>query len=1199
MDISLPEASATQGRILCLHADGHLTVFADHLYAVFGMQYLDGKLYVMHNPKFSMFTDDNGVGKDRLDLIESTNPQPWALNWNDHVPANFRLAMDGYFYVAVGDKGLYHCTGRDGKQIDMHGGGIFRLRPDGTELEVYCTGVRNILDIAMNEEDEIFTYDNTDEHDWMGRFTHMVDGGFYGYPHDFVPRRPYTLWMMADYGGGAATGALCYTEDALPQEYRGRCFLADFGKRQILNVAVEREGGSYKAVSRADLFSEMPPDFRPVGICLSPDGLGFYICDWQHADTKENISVGRLLKLSYTGKSQAAAKPKWYAAAAMGRPFTASTQELVGALSHPSREVRLVAQRRLAERGRPAVAPLSELLRDASSPPQARWHAMWALDAIDGGLSARDAIFALTGDREPSLRRQALRQIGTRRIADAAEIALARLRDADGSVRFWAATALGRISQPAAVPALMKALSDVDPTARYATFHALNRIGRAEPSTWSEIAKGLESDERAAREGTAFAMRETFDPALVQVLARIASDRAKPAPARESALQLLGTLERQYPTWKGEWGAYHPALAPPPEKTMPWEGTATALAALTGALDEPDPVLRRAAAEALRFAKDSAAAAKLRVQFEKENEIAVRISIAAALGAVKDAASARLVGRVLDDQKSDPGLVRSAVVAAGQIATQDLVRPLRQHVLDASSEIASAAVEALSNIAGDEATSAIIAASDDPRYEVRRLALSTLGTRQNKTAVPALLKALRDDETRSVAIAALAKLPDARALDAYLDALDGKDAALRDDVRKAISSLGEETLPSIEAKSVQLSPRVLAELRRVFDKSERARKGALFAAIAKVLEPADYEQFARKATGNPDVGRKLFMDEKGLACTRCHALGGKGGTIAPDLANTGSQFPRDYLIDSILYPSKSVREGYELYVVETKDGQSLDGLLKGQTTDQLLLLDSGGVLHRIPMANVKRRRSSSISMMPEGLQTGLSLQEFADLIAFLQTLKTDSGPPPGFTAVFNGKDLSGFKIAGGAAEHWHVSNGVLEHDGIADDLWTEQKLGDFILQLEWRWPDKPVWEDFPVIGVDGYEVKDADGKTVTKRVLDAGDSGVFLRGYRKAQANLFCYPCGSGEVWEYRTDPKMPEDVRRAVTPKKQADKPLGEWNAMTITMKGDRLTVVLNGEEVISSARLPGVPAEGPIGFQHEHGRIQFRNIYVKEIHR
>ena len=88
----------------------------------------------------------------------------------------------------------------------------------------------------------------------------------------------------------------------------------------------------------------------------------------------------------------------------------------------------------------------------------------------------------------------------------------------------------------------------------------------------------------------------------------------------------------------------------------------------------------------------------------------------------------------------------------------------------------------------------------------------------------------------------------------------------------------------------------------------------------------------------------------------------------------------------------------------------------------------------------------------------------------------------------------------------------------------------------------------------------------------------------------------------------MPPEVRAGVTPKERADKPVGEWNTFEITLKGERLTVVLNGREVISNAALPGIPAEGPIGLQHHGGfadgkylpassLVQFRNIEIKEL--
>jgi len=122
------------------------------------------------------------------------------------------------------------------------------------------------------------------------------------------------------------------------------------------------------------------------------------------------------------------------------------------------------------------------------------------------------------------------------------------------------------------------------------------------------------------------------------------------------------------------------------------------------------------------------------------------------------------------------------------------------------------------------------------------------------------------------------------------------------------------------------------------------------------------------------------------------------------------------------------------------------------------------------------------------------------------------------------------------------------------------------------------------------------------------DSGIYLRGSSKSQVNIWCWPIGSGEVYGYRTDASMPPAVRAAVTPKRNADRDIGQWNTFEITLRRDRLTVILNGIEVIGDAELPGVPARGPIALQH-HGEkkggvwtappslVQFRNVSIKEL--
>ncbi|HTD87792.1 MAG TPA: HEAT repeat domain-containing protein [Candidatus Binatia bacterium] len=869
MDIRVA-ANSPEGRILCFYPDGRRTVFADKLYAVFGMQFLEGNLYVLHNPKFSVFTSTG-----RVDLIESTHPNPWALEWNDHVPANFKLAMDGYFYIAVGDKGIYGAVGRDGRRLDLHGGGIVRMRPDGTGLEIFSTGVRNTLDLAINEEDEIFTYDNTDEHEWMGRLTHMVERGFYGYPFDFIPRRPYTLWMMADFGGGAATGAFAYNEDALPPEYRGNLFLADFGKRQVMRVVVARDGATYRVVSKQDFFTDPPEDFRPVGIALGADALSIYICDWNHRDVKENVSVGRLFKLSYTGKSHAKPAPT----------------DLVEALSHPARSVRLAAQRQLKE----------DVL-DRVTDERAVWHAIWLSTHVTRYLT----------DPRPSVRRQALR----RNVSPAKEVRKL-LKDRDASVRFQAATVLGKIGNAADVSALENLLADSDTFVRYAAFTGLNRIGRTHPETWRQICAGLNHSDAFIREDTAYALRETYDLELVKEL------RATGSP---EAVRLLARVHHQPPEWKGEWWAYHPFNTAPPAKTVPWEGTPVIMPILRASITNADPVV----IEALAEARDSESIPELRNLLEGSPNVE-------ALRALLKAAAALRI--------DSPALVRCA-----------------SHT---NNEVRSAALDALIAVDRENAAGKILPLLKHSDAAVRASAVTAVGSLKNKSALDPLLAAYKDPATREQAIVALAQTPDLKAIDAYVDGLARTNLTIRESARKAMRAIRNEARPILEKR-----PELASEFRLIYGTENSSSTD-------------DYLREGLANKGEAANGQKLFAK----LCVQCHTIKAEGGKVGPDLTTVGAQFSRREIAESILFPSKAVREGYQSLNIETKDGELLTGLLKGETDDELTLVDAAGQLQRITKGQIVSRKLSELSLMPEGLHAALSTPEFADLLAYLEALR--------------------------------------------------------------------------------------------------------------------------------------------------------------------------------------------------------------------
>src|SRR4029453_17295830 len=234
----------------------------------------------------------------------------------------------------------------------------------------------------------------------------------------------------------------------------------------------------------------------------------------------------------------------------------------------------------------------------------------------------------------------------------------------------------------------------------------------------------------------------------------------------------------------------------------------------------------------------------------------------------------------------------------------------------------------------------------------------------------------------------------------------------------------------------------------------------------------------------------------------------------------------------------------------------------------------------------------------------------AALIGVMHTASAQT--PDGFSLLFNGRDFAGWKVPAGDNGHWRIVDGVIDYDAESEaqekDLWTERTYRDFTLRVDWRIKSTPyVNPNVPIIRFDGTHKKDAEGREIRIPVPDS-DSGIFLRGTSKAQVNIWSWPIGSGEVYGYRTDAKMPMAVRAAVTPKRNADHDVGAWNTFEITMRGSRLDVVLNGEHVIVSAELPGVPPEGPIALQH-HGEkkngvwvappslVQFRNISIKEL--
>jgi putative heme-binding domain-containing protein len=138
------------------------------------------------------------------------------------------------------------------------------------------------------------------------------------------------------------------------------------------------------------------------------------------------------------------------------------------------------------------------------------------------------------------------------------------------------------------------------------------------------------------------------------------------------------------------------------------------------------------------------------------------------------------------------------------------------------------------------------------------------------------------------------------------------------------------------------------------------------------------------ASGNAADGERVFRRTES-SCYLCHSIDGAGGWLAPDLSSIGATAQIDYLINSVLDPSKDIKDGYDGLAVVTKSGDVFSGIKIGQDTTNLVLKDNAHPEIRIGLADIKSQKSIG-SLMPNGLTDTMTHQEFIDLIRFLSEL---------------------------------------------------------------------------------------------------------------------------------------------------------------------------------------------------------------------
>lgn len=776
------------------------TVFCDKLAAVFGLIWHDGALYVMHAPHYSVFrdTDGDGVADERKDLATGFGPPAGVYGFNDHIVTGTRLGLDGRVYVSVGDKGVPKAVGSDGSAITLEGGGVIRMKLDGSELEIVSSGTRNHLDVAMDSLDNIFSYDNTDDGlGWWSRFTHHVPTGYYGYPYDYHPHPERHLPRITEHGGGSPVGAACYREAAWPATYVDSPFFCEWGKQKVQRFKLKKKGASFEA----ELEDFFVPDgsgepFRPLDLTFSPDGKHMYLADWNYNGWVNPAVKGRLYRITYTG-SEPAVKDEPARA-----PKNATVDQLVASLGHPSHAERLRVQFALAKLAPADVQKkVADVVSSKDTPAAARVHALWTLEALTAAApnleerrqrqaAANSAWDAGLSDADASVRAQAARVISLER-GENAKLTDLLLKDADATVRMQAAIALGRHGDP--LPAakwkstdagqagaivsresdtqltelksgcsscaadLEKALGDGDDYVRHVVVQALRVV-----NNWSEIGSTLKSENPRARSGAILALTGVYDEEAVQALREVALTGTA-TPDRIRAIEALAEVHRRAaPYVKGWWGTQPARGKPARDKNQEWSGTSTVAAGLRAVMEGNGPhETKLAVIKAWRTVNDPAALPMLRNMAHSHYKSDGPIEAVITLAALKDKESVPLFAKIASDEKCWEELRREAVKGITAIGSPEAVKQLVDLISadKTSPELVGLTLEALGKIKNADSASVVEKRLTDSNAAVRIKAAEAFGAIRGADGAAQIAELLKDSDVgvKKAALAVLAK----------------------------------------------------------------------------------------------------------------------------------------------------------------------------------------------------------------------------------------------------------------------------------------------------------------------------------------------------------------------------------------------------------------------------------------------------------
>ncbi|MBA4150608.1 MAG: HEAT repeat domain-containing protein [Verrucomicrobia bacterium] len=873
---------------------------------------------------------------------------------------------DGKIYFSVGDRGA-NVLNKEGERLNVPDmGAVFRCNPDGTELEIFARGLRNPQELAFDQFGNLWAHDNDTSGEDKSRVLHIVEGGDYGWRYSYQFMSGFGPWVQekvwqgniddvlppAGYGAQGPSGLAFYPGVGLPDKYTGALLAADF-PNGVWAYFSKSDGASYKIEREKFLWG-----FGATDVDIGPD-CNVYVSDWGTSYRMPN--AGRIYRVFDPAQTNSAIRAEVKNILAEGFQPEHTPLHLLNFLGHADQRVRFAAQSFLVGKGRDGLRVFSAAMKQTTN-QLARVHAVWGIANLGSASPAVfDTLIGITGDADPEIRAQAAQMLGQMRVAWSLDTLSKLTGDSQPRVRFHAAIAMARIGQPAGLPAIIRLIqenADTDPFLTHAGVYAFQHIAKGD-----HLRETAQHENVSVRRAAMLAMRRLEMPEIAKFL------NDTDSPIATEAARAINDV--------------------PINEAMPH--LAEYLSLVPDTIQEPHrmQILSRAINANYRLGRPEDFNRVLNYLNQTNTSESARVN---ALDALADweqpAARDRIVGlwrpptnrAASADRKALLPLLNSALqessertVAAAIRCVEKLnIRQLSPALFEifqqtnSPADIRLQALQCLAALKAAELNKSVALAVSDPDAGLRAAAVKLSAQLNPNDAAPLLEKLLsteKDIRIGQAVYATLGELPNAAAdevLSRQLDRLlNGKINA-------------ELQLDLVEAARKRTVAEVQEKLRRyeaTFSSSDS------LARFRVALTGGDSER-----------GKKIFNENEAVGCLRCHAIKGKGGIVGPDLAGIGKLNSREFLLESLLFPNKRIASGYENVIIKLKNGAAYAGLVKRDTETELVLESPEDGTLTLSKAEIEKR-DTSLSAMPDGLESLLSKRELRDLVEYLSKLK--------------------------------------------------------------------------------------------------------------------------------------------------------------------------------------------------------------------